>query len=576
VKPLDPRLLKYARAARGYLALTVATGLLTAGLVIAQAVVLARALGGAAQGDLDLQGAMGAVGILAAIIGARALSTFVQERYAHRAATSTINELREQLVAHGARLGPRWLATGKGPSVVTLATRGLENLEPYFVRYLPQLVLVATLTPITWVVVLFQDWISAAIVAVAIPLIPAFMILIGKMSEGRSAKGLVMMQRLGSQMLDLIAGLSTLRAFGRQDGPAARVRQLGDAHRKATMSTLSVAFLSGMALELVATFGVALVAVTIGFRLLDGHTDLITALTVLILAPEVLQPLRQLGAQFHASTDGVAAAESAFDVLDTEVPPSGALPCPDLRTSTVRLEGVAVRSAGGWTPDGLDLTLEPGRVTAIVGPSGIGKSTTVEVVLGLLRPDRGTTRVHGADGEAIDLAEIDPRTYWDQVSWLPQRPFLEPGTLNDLLGAPDPATRDRAAALTGLDSVVATLPDGWDTDLGGGGAGLSVGQRQRVALTRALLDPAPLVVLDEPTAHLDAHGESVVLSTVAALRDAGSAVLLVAHRRSLVATADDVVHVTATLTDDSLDADGSPEPRTAEAATVQAPNGDHA
>ncbi|MCL2423588.1 MAG: ATP-binding cassette domain-containing protein, partial [Micrococcales bacterium] len=247
--------------------------------------------------------------------------------------------------------------------------------------------------------------------------------------------------------------------------------------------------------------------------------------------------------QFHASTDGVAAAEAAFSVLETPVPESGTTPCPDLRAATVVLAGVGVRSTGGWTPDGLDLTLAPGRVTALVGPSGAGKSTTVEVVLGLLRPDRGTVTIE-AD-EEYDLADVELRSYWDQVSWLPQRPFLEPGTLRAVLGDPEPAERDRAAALTGLDAVVAALPDGWDTDLGRGGTGLSVGQRQRVALTRALLAPAPLVVLDEPTAHLDAHGESVVLDTVDALREAGSAVLLVAHRASLVATADEVVTVTA-------------------------------
>ncbi|MCL2090076.1 MAG: thiol reductant ABC exporter subunit CydD [Micrococcales bacterium] len=561
MKPLDPRLLTYARAARGYLALTVATGLVTAGLVIAQAVLLGRVLGqvvvaagsvdaGIAPDPLPLAAVTSAIVWLVVVMVVRAVSTTVQERFAHRAATNAVNELRERLVTHGARLGPRWLASGEGPALVTLATRGLDNLEPYFVRYLPQLVLAATLTPLTWVVVLSYDWFSAVLVAVAVPLIPVFMILVGRMTEGRSARQLTVMKRLGTQMLDLVAGLPTLRTFGRQAGPATRVRQLGDTHRRATLSTLKIAFLSGMVLELLATFGVALVAVFIGFKLRDGGTDLVTALTVLILAPEVFGPLRQVGTQFHASTDGVAAAESAFKVLDTPLPPSGTTPCPDLRTATVALTGVGVRSTGGWTPDGLDLTLAPGRVTALVGPSGTGKSTTVEVVLGLLHPDRGGVAVRTASDQdpttqGLDLANLDLRSYWDQIAWLPQRPFLEPGTLQALLGHPDPADRDRAATLTGLDTVVADLPDGWDTELGRGGTGLSVGQRQRVALTRALLAPAPLVVLDEPTAHLDAHGESVVLDTVAALRAAGSAVLLVAHRASLVATADDVVTVTA-------------------------------
>jgi len=556
------------------LALTVATGLVTAGLVIAQAVLLGHVLGQVifaagtdepgifrAPDPVPLSAVVTMVVWLAVVMVVRAAVITVQERFAHRAATAAVNELRERLVTHGTALGPRWLASGEGPGLVTLATRGLDSLEPYFVRYLPQLVLAATLTPLTWIVVLSVDWFSALLVAVAVPLIPVFMILIGKMTEGRAAKGLAVMKRLGAQMLDLVAGLPTLRMFGRQAGPAGRVRQLGDAHRSATMSTLRVAFLSGMVLELLATFGVALVAVFIGFKLQAGNTDLVTALTVLILAPEVFVPLRQVGTQFHASTDGVAAAEAAFAVLETPVGEPGTTPCPDLRTAAVVLAGVGVRSVGGWTPDAVSLTLAPGRVTALVGPSGTGKSTTVDVVLGLLRPDRGTATIQC--DQTYPLADVDLRSYWDQVSWLPQRPFLEPGPLQALLGDPEPADRDRAAALTGLDTVVAGLPDGWDTDLGRGGSGLSVGQRQRVALTRALLTHAPLVVLDEPTAHLDAHGESVVLDTVAALREAGSAVLLVAHRASLVATADEVVTVTGAPADAGADDAGTDPEATA-------------
>lgn len=545
MKPLDPKLLTYARAARGYLVLTVTTGLVTAGLVVAQALLLGRTLGGAVHDGLDLHGAATAITWLVVVVAARFLVTTVQERFAHRAATAAVNELREQVVEHGTRLGPRWLAGGEGPALVTLATRGLDALQPYFVNYLPQLVLAATLTPATLLVVLSFDWLSAVIITVTIPLVPIFMILVGKLTQGRSEKGLDAMERLGSQVLDLIAGLPTLRALGRQAGPVRRVQELGDAHRRATMGTLRIAFLSGMVLELLTTISVALVAVTIGFRLVYGDVDLVTALTVLVLAPEVFNPLRAVGTQYHASTDGVAAAEAAFTILETPVPPRGQTPCPDLRRARVRLDGIGVRSAGGWTPQGLDLELAPGTVTALVGRSGIGKSTAVEVVLGLLVPDAGTVTVVPEHGARVDLREIDPRSYWDQVSWLPQRPFLEPGTVHELVGDVDPVARDRAAALTGLDQVVAGLPDGWQTALGTGGTGLSVGQRQRVALTRALLTPAPLVVLDEPTAHLDASGEQVVLDTVGALREAGSAVLLVAHRASLVRTADVVVQVRA-------------------------------
>ena len=554
MKPLDPRLLRYARSARGYLALTVALGVLTAALVVAQALLLAHALGRAAHDGASLASLTPTIGWLAAVVVARASVVAIQERFAHRAATRAVGELRAGVVGHAVALGPRWLATGRGPEVVTLATRGLDALEPYFVRYLPQLVLSATVTPAVILVVLGLDWVSAAIVVGTLPLIPLFMVLIGRMTEGRSERGLQAMSRLGSQVLDLLAGLPTLRAFGRESGPAARVRALGDAHRRATMGTLRIAFLSGMVLELLTTLSVALVAVSIGLRLVDGGLTLTTGLAVLVLAPEVYWPLRQVGAQFHASTDGVAAASAAFAVLDSPLPPAGSVPCPPLRSATLRLEGVSVRSSGGLTPSGLSLDLSPGRVTALVGPSGAGKTTTVEVLLGLLRPDEGSASLVAPGAAPVPLADLDRSTFWPQVAWLPQRPVLEPGSLRALVrGAsvsdePRAAVSDdelaAAAALTGLDAVVAQLPDGWDTALGAGGAGLSVGQRQRVALTRALLSPAQLVVLDEPTAHLDAAGERVVLATVEALRAAGRTVLLVAHRPSLVTTADTVVTVT--------------------------------
>jgi ATP-binding cassette subfamily C protein CydD len=537
VRPLDPRLLRHARSARGYVLLTAGLGVLTAALVVMQALLLAHALGDAVTDGATLAVLGPSIAWLAVVIVTRALVTTVQERFAHRSATRAVGELREQVVAHAVALGPRWLASGEGPAVVTLATRGLDSLEPYFVRYLPQLVLAATVTPGVLLVVLGLDWVSAAILVVVLPLVPIFMVLVGRLTQGRSEQGLVTMQRLGAQVLDLLAGLPTLRAHGRERGPGPRVRALGDAHRVATMGTLRIAFLSGMVLELLTTLSVALVAVGIGLRLVEGDLDLVTGIAVLVLAPEVFLPLRQVGAQFHAAADGVAAAGRAFEVLETPVPAAGTRTAPDLRTATLQLDGVGV----GGTPHDLDLVLRPGSVVALTGPSGVGKTTALEVALGLLRPETGRVTLDG-----LDLADLDPAGLWAQVSWLPQRPVLEPGTVAQVVGGDD-AARTSAAALTGLDAVLATLPDGWATPLGRGGEGLSLGQRQRVALTRTLLAPTPLVVLDEPTAHLDAAGEQVVLDTVQALRAAGRTVLLVAHRSSLVAAADEVVLVRAAV-----------------------------
>ncbi|ROS73579.1 thiol reductant ABC exporter subunit CydD [Cellulomonas sp. PhB143] len=575
MRPLDPRLLRHARAARGYVVLTTLLGLLTAVLVVAQALLIARALAPAIEGTVDGSWSSGPEGasllLLAAVVLARAGTAWAQERFALRAAARTIAELREAVVVHATALGPRRLASGRGPEVATLATRGLDALEPYLVRYLPQLLLAATVTPLAILVVLGLDWVSAVIVVCTIPLIPLFMVLVGQLTAGTAQRRLVVVQRLGSQVLDLLTGLPTLKAFGREIGPQARVRALGDANRRATMGTLRVAFLSGMVLELLTTLSVAVVAVGIGLRLLRGEgIDLEAGLAVLVLAPEVYLPLRQVGAQFHASTDGLAAAEQAFAVLDTPVHARGTTPAPPLRGSRIELDGVSVRAGDRATdaPAGLSLTLDlparaggaTGRVLALTGPSGAGKSTAVLVLLGLLRPDAGRVTVRGGvvgagtgtDGAAgTDLAEIDPASWWSQVAWVPQRPALAPGRLRDVVRDERDVTDaaiDAAARTSGLDAVVARLPHGWDTVVGRGGTGLSVGERQRAALAAALLDDpddVPLVVLDEPTAHLDARGEQAVLDAVRTWRDQGRTVVVVAHRASVVALADDVVEVVA-------------------------------
>ena len=551
MKPLDPKLLRYAAPARGYVLLTAAFGITTAGLVVAQALLIAATLAPVVSAGATLDDVSGHLRWLAGVVVARAVVTGLQERYAHRAATRVVTSLRGQVLAHAAALGPRWLSTGRGVDTVTLATRGLDDLEPYLVRYLPQLLLAVTVTPATLVVVLGLDWISAVIIIVTIPLVPVFMILVGQLTQSYSERRLAVMQRLGAQVLDLLAGLPTLRAFGRERGPVARVRELGDAYTRSTMSTLRVAFLSGMVLELLTTLSVALVAVGVGLRLVYGEVGLETALAVLVLAPEVYLPIRQIGVQFHASTDGITAAQKAFDVIEEPLRPQGTVAAPDLARATITVDCLGVDAPGRdlRAPAGLSLTIRPGRMVALTGPSGSGKTTTVLALLGLVSPDSGSVRVDGTD-----LADVDLSTWWSQVAWLPQRSTLPPGTLREALGVAEaertasvgtPASEavTRAMRLTGLDTVVSTLPDGLDTVLGQGGVGLSVGQRQRVALTAALLGEEPLVVLDEPTAHLDALAEDQVLASLAALRDAGRTVVVVAHRPSLVELADDVVEV---------------------------------
>ncbi|MDR0627343.1 MAG: thiol reductant ABC exporter subunit CydD [Bifidobacteriaceae bacterium] len=570
MKPIDPRLLKHAHAARNYMILTALLGLIMSVAVVFQAMVVAKLVGTLASGQAltaaELRGGLVAVAV---IVAARVGVAWAQERFAHRAATNTIAELRGRVLAHTVALGPRFEAEGGAAGAAQLVTRGLDALDSYFARYLPQLAMVVTVTPILLVVAGFVDWISALIMFLTIPLIPIFMVLIGRLTEAYSARRLRTMATLGAQVMDLITGLPTLKALGREMGPAARVRQLSEAHQKATFATVRVAFLSGAALELIATLSVALVAVSVGLRLQSGNMSLVPGLAIIMIAPEICLPLRNVGAHFHASSNGLAASSRAFDLLAIPLPPSGDRPAPNLAQATVVFENVSVRAPGRdyEAPAGLSFSLEPGSLTALTGPNGAGKSTAVAVLLGLVKPDAGRVVIRpggcdqdgaepvdvaATDRREIDLADIDLTTWWRQIAWAPQRPALLVGTvLENLLESYDgkaeltPAVEEAARA-AGFDQVVAGLPDGWQTMIGQGGVGLSVGQRQRLALARAFLGGQPLVIMDEPTAHLDASTEARILESIAALHQAGRTVLLVAHRPALLRQAHQAVPVHST------------------------------
>ncbi|MGW4477270.1 thiol reductant ABC exporter subunit CydD [Rhodococcus triatomae] len=544
--PVDPRMWRYSQSARGYLVLTVALSLVVAAAVIVSAVMIGTVLAGVITepGSRTVAHWSGELAVLAGAVAVRVAAAWLQSRFAHRSASRVIGELRAEVLTAATAQAPRDLDPRRDETA-TVLTRGIEGLRAYLTGYLPALLLAVTVTPLTLLVIVFTDFTSAVIVVITLPLIPIFMILIGLLTRGRAAASLRTMTALSAQLLDLLAGLPTLRALGRERGPQERVRTLGDEHRRTTMASLRIAFLSSMVLELLATLSVALIAVSIGLRLVFGEMGLQAGVIALVLAPEVYLPLRTVGAQFHAAEDGMAAADKAFGVLDGRVDarPHGTGPVPE--DDVITLHGVGLRSRSGWAPRGLDLTLTPGAVTGLTGPNGAGKSSVVQVILGLAEPDEGTARVGGTD-----VRDLDPQLWWKSVAWLPQHPVLIPGTLRENLELTgpvdaDPVRIDSVCAATGFDDVLRESPNGWDTVVGAGGVGLSLGQRQRLALTRTLLTEASVVLLDEPTAHLDAESEARVLAAIRALAGSGAAVLLIGHRASVLAAADTVVTCTA-------------------------------
>lgn len=552
MKPLDPRLLRHARAVRGLLLGSVAIGVAGVVATLVQAVLLAElivraVLEGAGLGELT-----GPVVALAAVVVLRAGLGWAAEELARRSAHAVTAQLRRALLVHTLALGPRWSGQQRRGELAVLATTGVDGLEPYAARYLPTLVLAAVVPPLVILFLLVEDPLSAMIVALTVPLVPLFMALVGWHTERRTAERYRSLELLSGHFLDVVAGLPTLKVFGRARAQTEAVRRTTAEYRRTTMLTLRVAFLSSLVLELVATLSVALVAVSVGLRLVNGALDLRTGLAVLVVVGEAYLPLRAVGAQFHASTDGLTAAGRVFAVLETPAPVADdRTDVPSAAVAPIALQGVRVRYAeagderdGTARPDALacpDTVIRPGRVTAVLAPSGAGKTTLLLVLAGLLRPDEGTVRVGG-----VDLAEVDPDTWRSRTGYLGQQPRLVAGTVreNVVLGTPGATDAQVWAALrlAAAEHVVDRLGAG----VGEGGTLYSAGQRQRIALARALLREAELLLLDEPTSALDTVTERRVLAGIAQHAH-GRTVVIASHRPAVLAIADDVLDLTQTL-----------------------------
>ncbi|MFT3797098.1 thiol reductant ABC exporter subunit CydD [Microbacterium sp.] len=547
--PVDPRLLRYATASRGFFVAIAAIGFAQTLVIVAFAWLLTGAIDAAvAGGDVA-----GFAGPLAGVVALRAVLLWLREVVAARAGARVQGQLRAAMTAAIDRLGPGWLGAQNTARLAVTAGRGLEALDPYFSRYLPQLAQTVIATPIIVAVMWWQDWISGLTVLLTIPLIPLFMVLIGLATRTVQRQQWQTLQHLAARFADTVRGLATLKVFGRQHRAVASIERVTDGYRRETMRVLRVSFLSGFALELLASISVAIVAVSIGFRLLDGSLALTVGLFVLLLAPEAYLPLRQVGVQFHAAAEGVAATEDVFAVMDAarSLPPRTVSAAPTGGDLVVR--GLRVRRGERALPP-VSFTATAGSVTLVRGPSGTGKSS-------LLAALRGAAGFEGtATFGGVPVTELDAASW---LAWAGQQPGLvggtiaqnvtlgEPGADGPEPGAPTRSTPAGPARWSLADAVHRALAlaqaSGLDPEqeLGVLGAGLSGGQAQRVAVARAfyrhLRGVGPVVALDEPSAALDAETEAGLWRSVRAVADGGAIVLLVSHRASAVAIADRVV-----------------------------------
>ncbi len=545
MRAVDPRLLRHARAAKRYLVVTVLLGLAVTGLILAQAALAAHALATAARGTGATALAVTLVLLLGVVI-ARGAAAYGGEAAALRAAARVKSQLRRKLTRRCLRLGPAWLGGQQPGGIAALATRGLDSLDPYFARYLPQLLLSVLVPAAVLATVTAVDWISGLVIAVTLPLIPLFAVLVGLHTKAQTRRQWQLLAQLSGHFLDVVQGLPTLKAFGRAKAQEQVIATVTEQHRSTALATLRVAFLSALVLELSAALATALVAVETGLRLLYGHMPYQATLLVLLLTPEAYLPLRAVAAQFHASAEGSAAAESVFQILDTPLPatiPSGGPGAlvPDLRSATISLNRVTVAYPGRdhAALAQLSLTVRPGELIMLTGPSGAGKTTLLRLLLRFTEPTSGTVRAAGTD-----LAAIPVGPWRAQIAWVPQQPRLFSGSVADNIALGQPgasrAAIEEAARLAGAAAFVESLPGAYDAPLAEHAARLSAGQRQQLALARAFLRDAPLLLLDEPTAHL-APAAAAAIGDVIRGPLAGRTIILVTHRHPGAVRASQVI-----------------------------------
>ena len=532
MKPLDPRLLQYSRSSRGFIFVGVLLATLNAALVIAQSIAIATLVSGIFQHHATISSSRPKLLWIAIFFIGRGTLGFFTEYLAAISSTKMRNELRIGLL-HKILSGRSRAIFNEGPATISLlATKGIDNLDGYFSRFLPQL-FIAGVVPLTvGIAIASQDLNSGFIALATVPLIPLFGIMIGRFTGAATEKRWRTLSYLSGYFLDLLSGLPTLKVFGRSKNQTEKLNQVGEQYREETMKVLRISFLSALALEIIATLSVALIAVSIGLRLVGGSLSLKTGLFVLILSPEVYWPIRQVALYFHAAADGVEAANRIFAILEQpETDGTQAI----LKVDSIAWEELTVNFAGRnqiTIPKG---EVVKGKVNILAGPSGSGKSTFLAILLGFISNYSGAVIV-ASEGRRVSLTEMQSDKWCDLISWLPQEVNFPVGSVREILNPTSTNFSDSEiiAALMRVGLSPADLPTGLNTQVGTLSETLSVGQKRKIALARALMKPAQVLILDEPSASVDDVSEADITSAIDSAVVDGKIVILVTHRINLL------------------------------------------
>ena len=538
MKPLDPRLLRYSRSSRGFLTYLVALSTIGAIATITQAFLLTKLIVSFFQKHQNFWDQRSPLTFLALVFIFRAGISYLSDRISAAAAINIRNELRSAVLKKVLSNEGRDTNELGTAGLSLLLTKGIGNLDSYFSRFIPQLFIAGIVPVLVGVIIAVRDIRSGIIILLTIPLIPLFGILIGKFTASATSKKWQTLNLLGGYFLDLLNGLTTLRVYGRHKAQNEKLQKVGDDYRKETMKVLKISFLSSLALELVATLSIALLAVTIGLRLVSGSITLEIGLFILIIAPEVYWPIRQVATFFHAASDGIAAFDSIFKILDRPTSSGG--------RSVNQVFAITWSQLTFAYPNRTELHIPSGQVNvgnvhALVGASGTGKSTLAAILLGFVRPTYGEILI-STDSGSIPMSEVDIESLRAKLSWLPQEPRFPVGTVAQILRHAKPVATDfeLIEVLTKVDLDIKDLPNGLSTELGSIKQPLSFGQQRKIALARALLKPAQFIILDEPTASVDDVSEATIRKVIKDESSSGKGILLISHRNLLLLDSDQI------------------------------------